>query len=327
MSSLPLPGIAVPASPLALGTMLHGSSLPRDEAFALLDRYHAAGGTVLDTANAYAEWLPDGAGRSEVVVGEWIRSRGVRDRVLLATKGGHPERPSRRSRLRPELLTRDLEQSLDRLGLESVDLYWFHRDDPAVPVGELLGWAHAARRSGRIRALGASNWSGPRLREAAAWAARHERAGFAASQVGWSLAELRPGSLPDPTLVHLDDALLADHAALALPVFAYQAQARGWFAPAKREDPALLTRYDTPRNRRRLALVDALARRHDATPNQIALAWFRHQPVPAIPIIGPRTPEQLADALGSLAITLSPAECDLLSQAAPVSALPTGLRS
>ena len=294
--------------------MLHGSAVPADVAFALLDRYCERGGTIIDTASAYAEWLPDGAGRSETVIGEWIRSRGTREHPTVATKGGHPERPDRRSRMRPDLLDQDLARSLDRLQLPSVDLYWFHRDDPHVPVGELLGWARDARSRGLIRAVGASNWTGARLQAAAAWAALRGDPGFVASQVGWSLAENRPGGVPDPTLVHMDSTALAVHTELRLPVFAYQAQARGWFSPAKRENPTLLQRYDTTRNRLRLPLIDALAVRHQASANQIALAWFRHQPIPAIPIIGPRTLEQLDDALDSARIELTPVECAHLSR-------------
>lgn len=306
MPPLVLPGIAPPASLLALGTMLYGSSITSHDAFALLDDFVAAGGTVLDSANGYAGWLPNGAGRSEITIGEWIRRSGARDQVIVATKGGQPRHPDPTVRAFPESFTADLQQSLDRLGLPSVDLYWFHRDNPALPVAELMEWAWAQMDAGFFGAIGASNWTIARLSEAEALAAARDRPGFVGSQIGWSLMESRNDGIADKSLVHMNDAEFSGYTASQLPVFGYQAQARGFFSPHKRESENQLKRYDTPLNQARLREVDAIAARTGWTPNQIALAWFWSQPFPAIPVIGARTREQLADSLGALSIALDP---------------------
>ena len=284
--------------------MLYGSSITAKEAFQLLDTFVAAGGTVLDTANGYAGWLPDGAGRSETTIGDWLRQTGVHNQVVIATKGGQPRHPDPAVRATPEHLTSDLTQSLDRLQLPTIDLYWFHRDNPELPVAELMDWAWAEMDTGRIRSIGASNWTTARLREAVELAKSRRRPGLVGSQIGWSLMESRLDGIADPSLVHMDATEYAGYTKLGLPVFAYQAQARGFFSPAKRTSESLLKRYDTPLNQARLRVVDEIASRTAYTPNQIALAWFDREPFPVIPIIGVRTHEQLVDSLGSTRIEL-----------------------
>src|SRR3954471_18781148 len=126
------------ASPFALGTAVWGSTFRGDEVDRLYDTFRAAGGNVFDSAHIYACWLPDGLGASEGALGEIVRRRGDRRDVLLATKGGHPNfangypRPDRY--LAPDVIRQDLTESLDRLGVDAIDLYFLHRDDPRVPV-------------------------------------------------------------------------------------------------------------------------------------------------------------------------------------------------
>ena len=309
-----LPGLRLPVSPLALGTMLYGSRISTPDAFSLLDAFVARGGNVLDTAYGYAGWLPDGAGCSERTIGSWLRQTGLRDQVLVATKGGQPDPVTRQPRCTLEFLDHDLHTSLDRLGLPRVDLYWFHRDNVEIPVGELLDWAEAQINAGHFDAIGASNWSNARLREAAAWSRRRGQPGIIASQIGWSLPESNPTAIADPTLVHLSPPDYPDYVDLNLPIFAYQAQARGIFDPAKRQDASRMARYDTPTTRARLSEVDAMAATRGVSPNQIALAWFWNHPFPAHPVIGARTLAQLHDALGAVEINLTHDEWQRLNQ-------------
>jgi len=297
---------------LALGTAGFGSFVSRDEAFAILDGYAEAGGNFLDTANVYAEWLPEGRGRSETTVGAWLKDRGMRSRMVVGTKGGHPDLATGRKRMSPEELEHDLQESLERLGLDRVDVYWFHRDDPAKPIAEILGWAARQIAGGRIGEIGCSNWTLPRLQQANATGSP---APFCANQIGWSLADRNtpPAELPD--MVFMNGELYAYHVATRLPVAAYAAQGGGFFARHKRGDPSLSGAYANPRNERRRILADALADRHGATPNQIALAWLWHHPFPVLPIVGPRTLGQLQDSLGAAALRLSSAEVSSLSAA------------
>jgi aryl-alcohol dehydrogenase-like predicted oxidoreductase len=305
MRSFAIPGIAVPATELCLGTGSFGSAIPRDEAFAQLDAFAAAGGTFLDTAHIYAAWLPDGAGASERTIGDWLASRGGRARMLVATKGGHPDlAPGSPGRLRPADIERDLRESLDRLRLERVDLYWLHRDDRSVPVGEILTTLDGHIRGGRIRAIGASNWTPARLQEAAEWAAAHDVAGFAASSIGWALARAVPERIPPGCMTFMDEAQLAWYRRSGVPVVAYSAQANGFFA--KPEKPPGL--YDMPGNAQRRARVAELARARGVSPNVIALAWLLGDPACGSAIVGPRTLDQLRDSLRAPAIRLDERE-------------------
>src|SRR5688500_14279535 len=124
------------SSPLALGTADFGSSIPAAESYRLLDAFVAAGGNHLDTAHDYASWIPGGDGASERTIGEWLRHAGGRDRLLIATKGGCTQNGGKR--IRRDVLRSEITLSLERLGVPCVDLYWVHRDDPAVPVADLL---------------------------------------------------------------------------------------------------------------------------------------------------------------------------------------------
>jgi aryl-alcohol dehydrogenase-like predicted oxidoreductase len=304
MRSFPLPGVAVPASVLCLGTGGYGSAFPRDDSFALLDAFAEAGGTFLDTAHIYAAWLPNGTGASERTIGEWIRSRGSRARTLVATKGGHPDlAPGSPSRLRPEDLARDLRESLDRLQLERVDLYYLHRDDPAIPVGEILSVLDGHIRAGRIRAIGASNWTTARLQEAADWADSHDVAPFVASSIGWSLARAMPERIPPGGMLFMDEPQLAWYRRSGLRVVPYTSQANGFFAKERKD-----SMFDAPDNAQRKQRVAELAQRRGATPNAVALAWLLAHPCAGCAIIGPRNAAQLRDSVSATALALDERE-------------------
>jgi aryl-alcohol dehydrogenase-like predicted oxidoreductase len=139
----------------------------RDDSFALLDAFVEQGGTFLDTAHVYANWAPGPRSISEKTIGAWLKATGTRDRLLIATKGGHPapgHEPG--SRLSPSDIVGDLDESLDFLGVERVDLYWLHRDDPNRPVGAMLEVVNEQARLGKIRHVGCSNWRPRRIRAA-----------------------------------------------------------------------------------------------------------------------------------------------------------------
>jgi len=300
---------------IGLGTGSFGTAVPEDAAFALLDRYVELGGNHVDTAHVYAAWVPGGAGASERTIGKWMASRGARGQVLLATKGAHHDIDTYEKRMTAEAIRRDLHESLDRLGTDRVDLYWLHRDDENVPVGEILGWLGEHIAAGLIGAIGCSNWSTARQREANRWAAAHGLVDFAAGQVRWSLAEHRlPPGDTGSGMVGMDDEMFAWHVESGRPVFAYSSQARGFFSgryapgsqpgdPDIRED--VLTCYGSAANFRRLAAAQRLAAEQGRTANQVALAWVLHQPVPTCALIGPRTIAQLEDSCAAGSIALS----------------------
>ncbi len=306
MDYFTLLGIAHPLSVLCLGTASYGSAYTRDQSFALLDAFAEAGGNFLDTAHVYADWLPNGQGASERTVGEWLRTRGVRDEFVVATKGGHPRLETmEKSRLRPEDLTRDLAESLERLGTDRIDLYWLHRDDPAVPVGEILEALNEHLVTGRVRALGASNWRPARLRAAAEHAETHGLTGFVASQVGWSLA------VPNKTQEQWYDTLYMDaddlkyYCAVGPKVIPFSPQAGGFFAHPNGPADSKYALYHNEVNMGRWERVRQVAERRGVSANAGALAYLLNHPCGGAAVIGPRTVEQLRDSVGAVGLEVS----------------------
>ncbi len=319
MDEILIPGLPMRSSRLALGTGDFGASVDESTAYALLDDYVAAGGNHLDTAHIYAAWIPGGWGASERMIGRWLRARGLEGRILVATKGAHMRLDGdQRGRVRPECIHADLRESLDRLGLDRVALYYLHRDDPDVPVDALLAALEAERRSGRIGAYACSNWSAPRLRAAAACARTHGWEGFRLNQVEWALA-----SVPSEGWLGtraMDDDLLAWHRASNIPVAAYTPQASGFFARdwnGHGGDGGKHARYlADPANLRRWRRVRDRAAAESISPTRLALAWLLAQPVPVLPVLGCKTRAHLRDSLGALSLRLKPSELEDLRRGA-----------
>ena len=305
---------ALQASVICLGTGSFGTAVPESEAFGILDRYVELGGSVLDTAHVYAAWVPQGAGMSERTIGRWLRACGLRKRLVIGTKGGHPDLGAMDvPRLSPAEIRQDLSESLDRLGLDAVDLYWLHRDDPGTPAGEILEALEEQRRAGLFRDYGASNWSVPRLREAAVYAEGRGISGFCASQVAFSLAVANPGFDRSGTIA-LEDAGRTYHQSTGMPVFAYTSQAKGFFsgkyardaAPADEQGGKVRAAYFSETNFRRLERANRLAARLGRTANEVALGYLLAQSFPVFPIVGPRSPGQIAASCRAADLHLTP---------------------
>ena len=296
-----IPGVGR-LSRLVLGTLVFDTER-MDQARDLLDAFVGMGGNAVDTAYIY------GGGRAERAFGQWLRDPGARDRVLIVDKGCHPLGPSG-PRVNPEALDHDLREGLERLGTDRIDLYLLHRDDPARPVGEIVEALDGHRRAGRIRAYGASNWTHQRIAEANAYARGQGLAGFVCSSPNLSLA--RPLQPRWPGCVSVDAAAAAWHTRTQLPVLSWSSQAGGFFterfAPDKTDNGEMVRTYYSPENWERRRRSEALGRERGATGNQIALAWVLHQPFPTLPLVGPRSVEELASSTAAEGISLSPAE-------------------
>ncbi len=294
------PPLGRPLSRLVLGTLALSSEEP-ERCAAVLDEYVRLGGTTIDTAPAY------GAGDAERVLGAWLRDRAeLRPGLVIVSKGAHPD--GARRRLTEADVARDLRESTERLG-GPVDLFLLHRDDPAVPAGEVVEWLDEHRRAGRLRAFGTSNWTTARIDEANAYAAAHGMDGFCLSSQHLSLATQNEEHWPD-TQTATDPAVAAWHERTGTPLLAWSAQARGYFAG--RDGAEVLRVYDNAVNRERRRCARELAAATGRTPQQIALAWVLHQPYPVFAAFGARTPEQVREAWGALAV--DPAELDALTE-------------
>ncbi|MFB3883312.1 MAG: aldo/keto reductase [Armatimonadota bacterium] len=311
-----LAGSSVEPSRVVLGSVYFGTEVTREQSLAVMDAYFEGGGNFIDTANGYAMWLPGGVGASELTIGEWIRSRGVRERVVLATKAAHPIDGKLIGNCARSNIEQQLSQSMERLGVARVDLFWLHRDEPTRPVGEITETLADIQRSGRIGSYGASNWEIRRFEAANAYAREHGLAPFVASQLPFSLGHVADGPKATEPVSDSRDALRQWHVKSGMPLVAYTSQASGyfgaenvaWAAGGFVGEPRRARDFDSPANRRRLLAAMELAKAKGCSANQIALSYLLNQRFPVYPIIGTGNPGHAREALGAVGIRLSEEE-------------------
>lgn len=312
MRRLTLPGSDLCVSSLCLGAGQFGSGIGQEEGWRLLDAFVDAGGTFIDTANVYGDWIPGAKSPSEKMIGAWLAARRARSQIVLATKGGHPRLESMDvSRLSPADLIHDVDESLTHLQTDVIDLYWLHRDDPARPVAEIMQTLADLIAAGKLRYVGCSNWGEARIRAAQAYAAAHDLPGFVGNQMLWSLAALNPAGLSDPTMVAMTPGLYRYHLESGLAAIPYSSQANGLFQKLahwwtrRGISPGQAARYPLAENRARLARAQALARDLGVSLTGIVLGYLQSQPFVTVPIAGCRTLDQLADSLAGDGVRLA----------------------
>ncbi len=288
MATGTLPGIAKPVSRLVLGV---DNQRDLTHATVMFDDFAEQGGNAFDTAWFY------GDGALEPLLGKWMRSRGVRDDVVVIGKGAHTPHCD------PESVRRQLTESLDRMDTDHVDLYLMHRDNLEVPVDEFVDVLEAERVAGRVTAYGVSNWTLDRVDAALAYADRRGAAGFSALSNHFSLAEAY--AVPWAGCVHVTDAASQDwlrrHDLTLLP---WSSQARGFFAG--RTDDEIARCYHSETNFGRRARARTLAAELGVPPTAVALAYVLHQPFATFPLIGPRTLTETHGSLRALEVALTP---------------------
>jgi aryl-alcohol dehydrogenase-like predicted oxidoreductase len=318
MHHTPIPNTELNPSALCLGGADMGGSIERQAAISLLDAFLDRGGTFIDTAKVYNDWIPGERSRSEKLIGAWLKERGARARVVLATKGAHfdlstPNVP----RLAPADIAADLEGSLANLQTDWIDLYWLHRDDPTRPVGEILAALHEQAQAGRIRYYGASNWTRARLEEAQTYAAARGLPGFAAVQNLWNLAHVERGAIADPTIVAMDPDLWNFHRRANLAAIPFSSQANGVFQKLAAGGSAVLSPHQqrvflNPVTERRAARLADLRAQTGLTITQLVLGYLLSQPFPTIPVFSARSLAQLVDSLSAADVRLSPEQVEFL---------------
>ncbi len=322
MRYINIPNTELNSSAISLGTINLGSMIDEKASFGLLDAYLEQGGNSLDTAKVYADWLPGEKSSSEKTIGRWLGQRKNRDRLILATKGAHPELASMHiSRLSPAEIASDLDASLKNLQTDRIDLYWLHRDDENRSVDEIIDTLLGLVQQGKIRYFGCSNWRVPRIKAAQAYAAGRGHPGFVANQILWSLATVEPRNLQDQTMVVMDETTKRYHRETGLTAFAYSSQANGWFhrvagGTTDRMSAAFLHMYATPVNQTRFQRVQHLAETNGLSITGLVLGYLLAQPFPTIPIVGSQSVDQLLDSLRALDVQLSPEQVEYLEQGA-----------
>jgi aryl-alcohol dehydrogenase-like predicted oxidoreductase len=287
--------------PLCLGGNVFGWTADQDESFAVLDAYAAAGGNFVDTADLYA------GGESERIVGAWLADRGNRDDIVVATKVGMKKGADN---LRAETIQAQAEASLAALGTDHIDLYYAHQDDEDTPLEETLGAFDALVDGGKVRYIGASNYTAPRLTEALEISEREGLARYVALQPHYNLMvrDEFEGALQD---------VCREHELSVLPYFALASGfLTGKFRPGSDPDTKRGNRYeDDPRGPAVLEALDEVAEAHDAPVPAVALAWLRAQDTVAAPIASARTVEQLEQLLPMADLQLSADEVERLRAA------------
>ena len=296
-----IPGLAKPASVVATG---FEDFRTFSSAAILLDAFFEAGGNLYDTGFVY------GAGKTESLFGEWHANRGVREDVVVIGKGAHSPL------CYPDVIGKQLTVSLDRLKTDYVDVYFMHRDNLDVPVGEFVDAMDAEVKAGRIRGpFGGSNWTRERMDEAIAYAKRTGKTAPGALSNNFALAEMiHPiwaGCIAASDAPY--KAWLTQH---QIPNFSWSSQARGFFTDRagrdKRDNAELVNTWYSDQNFARRDRAIELAKKLGASPIHIALAYVLAQPFPSIPLIGPRTLQELDDSIKALSLKLTAADLSWL---------------
>lgn len=300
-------------SALALGAMLFGTVVEEEQAFAILDRYVAAGGTFLDTANNYAFWINGTqGGESEALLGRWRRSRGITDEVMIATKlGGRPRTAGRDvsnpEGLAPQVIRESSARSRENLGVERLDLLYAHADFMDVPQKDVVEAFASLVQNGTVAMLGASNHWSWRLEQWRALADAADLPSYEVIQFHHTYLRAR-GDVPGRRTKDGDYGLLsAEHMSYLrdrpdLTLLAYSPLLSGSYV---REDRPLGELHDHAGTRARLEALHEVVRETGATANQVVLSWMIGGELPVIPLIGASSVAQLDESLAAVDLELT----------------------
>ncbi len=313
MKTRKLGGSTLEVSPICLGGNVFGWTADEPTSFAILDAFVGAGFNFIDTADVYSRWVPGHkGGESETVLGNWFKRSAKRKSVILATKVGIELAPDKKG-LSKAYILREVEDSLARLQTDYIDLYQSHIDDATVPLEETLGAYDQLIKQGKVRAIGASNYSGARLTEAASVSKQHGLPRYQCLQPHYNLYE-RAGYEKD-----LEPVCLAE----GIGVIPYFALASGFLTGKYRSENDLakgprgqmVKKYLDERGYRILAALDKVAEALHSTPGKVAIAWLIARPSITAPIASATSVEQLNDLVDAANLTLDAASIETLNHA------------
>ena len=293
-------GVELPVSRIVMGTLFAKNV---EQAGPVFDVFVSQGGNCFDTARHY--------GDAELVFGEWMWERGVREDTVVITKGAHtPE-------CNPAAVTRQLDESLERLQTDFIDIYFLHRDNTRVPVGEFVDVLNEHKDAGRIGVFGGSNWSLERTDEANEYADKNGLSGFSVLSNHMSLARMVEAPW-DGCLAASDAESRAWLAEQQMPLFPWSAQARGFFVHGRAgvdllDDPELVRCWYSDDNFERLARVRSIAEKQGVDAVSVALAYVLNQQSPTFPLMGPVSVEEARSSLAALDVELSSDDVEWLN--------------
>jgi aryl-alcohol dehydrogenase-like predicted oxidoreductase len=289
-------------APLMLGGNVFGWTADEATSFALLDAFVGEGFNAIDTADVYSTWVPGHkGGESETVIGKWLKRRGRRSDVVIATKVGMEMSPERKG-LAKAYIKQSVEDSLKRLQTDHIDLYQAHQDDAKTPLAETLEAFADLVKQGKVRAVGASNYTGARLKEANATAERLGVPRYESLQPHYNLYE-RSGfetDLQQPCIEQQVGVITYYSLASGFLTGKYRSEADFKKSPRGRR----MKSYMNERGLRILGALDDLAKRYAANPAQVALAWLMARPGVTAAIASATTLEQLKDLTAAARLKL-----------------------
>jgi aryl-alcohol dehydrogenase-like predicted oxidoreductase len=300
-------------APLALGGNVFGWTADEAMSFKLLDAFVAHGFNLIDTANNYSRWVPGHqGGESETIMGKWLKQRGVRDKVLIATKVGM-EMGADQKGLAKTYILKEVEQSLKRLQTDYIDLYQSHTDDAATPQEETLEAYAQLVKQGKVRAIGASNYGAERLAAALQISAKHGYPSYQSLQPHYNLYER----------ADYENKLEPLCQQKGLGVITYFSLARGFLTGKYRSEADLsksprgqgVKSYLNDRGFRILDALDKVAKQRGSTPARVSLAWLIARPSVTAPIASATNLGQLNELIEATKLELDPASIEQLNQA------------
>ena len=306
----PVGSSGLEVAPIALGGNVFDWTADEAASFAVLDKFVDAGGTMIDTADVYSAWAPGHqGGESEALIGRWLkRDPAKRDKVVIATKVGFM------AGLKPDTIAPTCEASLARLGIHRIDLYYQHKDDEGVPLADSLGAFDELRRAGKVRAIGLSNFTAPRVEEALAVSIEHGFDQPAALQNWYNLVE-REKFEGELQLVALNR---------GLSVFSYYSLANGFLTGKYRSKDDLtksprglrnIEYLEGERGGKVLAALEAVSAETGEAMATVALAWLKAQPGITAPIASATSAKQAEELVAALRLDLTPGQIEQLSEA------------
>nr|WP_295680690.1 aldo/keto reductase [uncultured Lachnoclostridium sp.] len=324
MKQVVIPNTDLSVSNICLGAGNFGDKLNEEEAHQILDQYVHSGGNFIDTANVYCRWAT-GDNSSEQYLGRWLKSRNTYQNVLIATKGAHYYLGDKEktSRVNKKEVAIDLEESLLTLGLDSIGLYYLHRDDKQKPVEEIIDFCEEFVKEGKIRYYAFSNWDLDRAERALNYAKSSGKKGFIALSNQYSLAymEKENSMNQDETLSSTDMEYLEWHKKTKIPLIPYTSVANGFYEKLQKSDAyhdgilhqellnetmpeKMIRSYINPCNLKRYEILKELQKEFAYTMVELSLAYLTNHTAPIIPVVSVRSSSQLEQVVRSSEIIL-----------------------
>ena len=300
-------------SPIAFGGNVFGWTLDQKQSFRILDAFVDAGFNFIDTADTYSTWVPGNhGGESETIIGQWLKQRGKRDDLIIATKLGGDMGDGKKG-LRAGYIAQAVDASLKRLGTDYIDLYQSHYDDPETPVEETIQAFNALIKSGKVRYLGASNLSADRITQSNRFAAENGLQGYVSLQPLYNLYDRQKFETEYQPTVEREGLATITFYALASGFLTGKYRSEADFGKSPRGGG--MAKYLDERGFRILEALDRIAAETGAPAAQLALAWQLHKPAVTAPIASATSERQLADLVAAADLKLTAEQVALLDEA------------